>query len=135
MGMTAVEIITGVERRRRWRIADKLRIVGELDEPGACFAKVARRYEVSRGLLWNWRRQVRNGKFAASEAVHFLPVRVTSEATNAECPRPADPPPSRKRAAMTGAVIEVVLPDGTTMRIRDNVGTAALRRVLGVLRG
>ena len=133
--MTAVEIITGVERRRRWRIEDKLRIVGELDEPGACFAGVARRHDVSRGLLWNWRRQVRNGKLAATEAVQFLPVRVTSEATAAEHPRPSDPPPPRKRAAMMGAMIEVVLPDGTTVRIRDDVGAAALRRVLGVLRG
>lgn len=32
-------------------------------------------------------------------------------------------------------MIEVVLPDGTTVRIRDDVGAAALRRVLGVLRG
>ena len=95
--MTAVEIITGVERRRRWRIEDKLRIVGELDEPGACFAEVARRHDVSRGLLWNWRRQVRNGKLAATEAVEFLPVRVTPEATTAEHPRPADPLPPRRR--------------------------------------
>ena len=133
--MTAVEIITGVERRRRWRIEDKLRIVGELDEPGACFAEVARRHDVSRGLLWNWRRQVRNEKLAATEAVQFLPVRMTPEATTAEHPRPADPPSPRRRVAMTGAVIEIVLPDGTTVRIRDDVGTAALRRVLGVLRG
>lgn len=132
--MTAVEIITGVERRRRWRIEDKLHIVGELDEPGACFAEVARRHDVCRGLLWNWRRQARNGKLAATEAVQFLPVRVTPEAMTAEHPRPADPLPPRRRAAVTGAIIEVVLPDGTTVRIHDDVGTAALRRVLGVLR-
>ena len=56
-----MEIITGVERRRRWRAEDKLRIVAELEQPGACFADVARRHEVSRGLLWNWRRQVQRG--------------------------------------------------------------------------
>jgi hypothetical protein len=32
-----MEIITGVERRRRWRDEEKLRILGELDEPGAKF--------------------------------------------------------------------------------------------------
>ena len=47
-----MEIITGVERRRRWRLEDKLRIVAEAERPGARFAAVARRYEVSRGLLW-----------------------------------------------------------------------------------
>ena len=56
-----MEIITGVERRRRWRLEEKLRIVAETEEPGASFVAVARRHEVSRGLLWNWRQQVRRG--------------------------------------------------------------------------
>ena len=35
-----LEIISGVERRRRWSAADKLRIVAEADEPGAKVAEV-----------------------------------------------------------------------------------------------
>jgi transposase len=54
-----MEIITGVERRRRWRFEEKLRIVAECEQPGAGLAAVARRHDVSSGLLWNWRRQVR----------------------------------------------------------------------------
>jgi len=53
-----MEIIPGVERRRRWRCEEKLRIVAEVERPGASFNDVARRHEVSRGLLWTWRRQV-----------------------------------------------------------------------------
>ena len=53
-----VEIIAGFEPRRRWRLDGKLRVVGELEQPGACFAEVARRHDVSRGLLRNWRWQV-----------------------------------------------------------------------------
>ncbi len=45
-----MEIITGAERRRRWRLEEKLRIVAEVEAPGASFAAVARRHEVSRGL-------------------------------------------------------------------------------------
>jgi len=30
-----MEIITGVERRRRWRAEDKLRVLAEAEEPGA----------------------------------------------------------------------------------------------------
>ena len=56
-----MEIITGVERRRRWLLEENLRIVAEKEQPGASFVAVARRHEVSRGLLWNWRRQVRRG--------------------------------------------------------------------------
>ena len=43
-----MEIITGVERRRRWRPEDKLRIVAEeAEQPDACFAEVAWRHDVS----------------------------------------------------------------------------------------
>ena len=60
-----MEIITGVERRRRWSAAEKLRIVAETEQPGAGIAGIARRYEISRGLLWNWRSQVRRGVLRA----------------------------------------------------------------------
>ena len=56
-----MEIITGVERRRRWSLGEKLRIVAETEQPGSGIAEIARRYEISRGLLWNWRSQVRRG--------------------------------------------------------------------------
>ena len=129
-----MEIITGVERRRRWRVDEKLRIVAELERPGACFAEVARRHDVSRGLLWNWRRQVRNGLLRPATEVQFLPVQVMAE-TAAEPSRPAEPPPSRKPRPAADATIEIALPDGTTVRVGRDVGAAALRRVLGVLRG
>ena len=45
--------MTGVERRRRWRLEEKLRIVAETEQLGACLVEIARRREVSRALLWN----------------------------------------------------------------------------------
>ena len=56
-----MEIITGVERRRRWSLEEKLRIVAEAEQSGFGIAEIARRHEISRGLLWNWRSQVRRG--------------------------------------------------------------------------
>jgi transposase len=38
-----MEIITGVERRRRWTLEEKLRIVAETEHPGAGIAEIARR--------------------------------------------------------------------------------------------
>ncbi len=35
-----MEIITGVERRRRWRLDEKLRIVAEAEAPGSCCVEV-----------------------------------------------------------------------------------------------
>ena len=69
-----MEIITGVERRRRWGLEEKLRIVAETELPGSGIAEVARRYEVSRGLLWNWRSQVRRGVLRPEPPPVFLPV-------------------------------------------------------------
>ncbi|WP_428489846.1 transposase [Rhodopila sp.] len=55
----AVEIITGRERRRRWSVEDKLKIVGETLEPGASVNQIAARHDVYPGLLFTWRRQIR----------------------------------------------------------------------------
>jgi transposase len=129
------EIITGVKRRRNWRPEDKLRILAELNEPGAKFVDVARRNEVSRGPLWQWRDAKRRGTLVAEEAT-FMAVRVMPElpaaASSAE--------PTASSCSVDPAVerdepIEIVLPDGTAVRVSETVGTVALRRVLSALRG
>ena len=58
---------------------DKLRIVAEAEQPGASFAAVARRYEISRGLLWNWRQQVRRGALMLDPTPIFVPVQITPD--------------------------------------------------------
>lgn len=130
-----VEIITGVERRRNWRPADKLRILAELDEPGAKFVEVARRNEVSRGLLWQWRDAQRRGTLVA-EAATFMAVRVVPELPVATSPaEQAASAPAADPADERDDRIEILLPDGTALRVPETVGTAALRRVLSALRG
>ena len=125
-----MEIITGVERRRRWRLEEKLRIVAELEQPGASFADVARRHEVSRGLLWNWRRQVRRGELVPEPMPVFTPVQITAD------PPLALPAPSPRKAASVSedSRIEITLPDGTCVRVGADVGLATLRRVMAVVR-
>jgi len=51
-----IEIITGRERRRRWGIAEKFRIVAESLESGARVCDVAVRYDACPSLLQGWRR-------------------------------------------------------------------------------
>ena len=130
-----MEIITGVERRRRWRVEDKLRIVAETEQPGACFVEVARRHEVCRSLLWNWRRQVRRGTLRVDPAPVFLPVRVTGQ----QPPSVADPHrlPATPRTvvAATDARIEITLTDGIIIRTGTDVSLAALRRLIAAVRG
>jgi transposase len=129
-----MEIITGVERRRRWRVEDKLRIVAETERPGACFIEVARRHEVCRSLLWNWRRQVRRGTLRSDPAPVFLPVRLTGPAA-VEANQPLSPAPSHPAAAATEGNIEITLADGTTIRAGHDISLATLRRVMAAVRG
>ena len=57
--MARVEVITGVERRRRWSDDEKRAIVAESFAPGAVVAEVARRVDVSPGQIYRWRQEVR----------------------------------------------------------------------------
>lgn len=45
-----VEIITGRERRRRWSLQDKVRLVAETNEPGGMIRAVAARHGVCESL-------------------------------------------------------------------------------------
>jgi transposase-like protein len=131
-----VEIVTGVERCRRWRLDEKLRIVAEAEAPGACFVEIARRCDVSRGLPWHWPRQVRSGELRAADTTSLLPVQVMPDVpAAATAPAPASPPTPSRRQAAADETIEITLPDGTTVRVGRDVGAVALRRVLGALRG
>ncbi|HEX8134533.1 MAG TPA: transposase, partial [Actinomycetes bacterium] len=87
-----MEIITGVERRRQWRNEEKLRILAELDEPGVKFSAVARRHDISRSLLWQWRDARRRGRLV-TETPTFLPLQVVPELAAPEPPGGSGPPP------------------------------------------
>jgi transposase len=123
-----IEIVTGRERRRRWSMAEKLRIVAESQEAGTRVAHVAARHDVSPSLVHGWRRQVREGRLDASG---FVPVRLTS-------PPVDDPltPEARPSKTDRGATaIEVVLPSGGRILIGPNAPLPVLRAVIAALRG
>jgi transposase len=127
-----MEIITGVERRRRWR-DEKLRILAELDAPGAKFNDVARRHDVSRGL-WQWRDAQRRGQLVAEEPT-FVLLRVVPELPAPEPQGAVAPTASAAPGSEPDNRIEIVLADGTAVRVAEGISTTALRRVLAALRG
>lgn len=63
-----IEVITSVERRRKWSVAEKLQMVEESDLPGMSVSAVARKYRISPSLLFTWRRLAREGKLSAIKA-------------------------------------------------------------------
>jgi transposase len=131
-----MEIITGVERRRQWRDEEKLRILAELNEPGVKFSEVARRHDVSRGLLWQWQDAQRRGRLMA-ETPSFMPLQIVPDLAAVAPPGGSGPPPCAAPPAVEDEAderIEIVLPDGTAVRIASTISAAALRRVLAALR-
>ncbi|MDQ0546728.1 transposase-like protein [Methylobacterium brachiatum] len=61
------EILTGVQRRRRWSTTEKIRLVEESQQPGSSVSFVARRYGISPSLLFSWKRRMLEG---GHKAVH-----------------------------------------------------------------
>jgi transposase len=129
-----MEIITGVERRRRWSVDEKLRIVAETEHPGSGIAEIARRYEISRGLLWNWRSQVRRGVLSPEPPPVFLPVLPISDPPTGNDAKQVAPSVMSGEAQVSDGKIEITLPDGTSVKVGHDVGLATLRRVMTVLR-
>ena len=61
-----VEIITSIQRRRRWTASEKVRIVEETFEPGMTVSLVARRHGIAPNQLFTWRRLVVEGALTAA---------------------------------------------------------------------
>jgi transposase-like protein len=58
MTKTQVEVITSVERRRRWWRGEKERIVAASMEPGAVASAVAREAGIHASQLYRWRQEL-----------------------------------------------------------------------------
>jgi transposase-like protein len=113
MADSVVQVITGRERRRRWTVEEKLRIVAETYEPGASVSQIAARHDVYPGLLFTWRRQVRIGRLASRHGPLFLPVTAVQSEAEPRVPDEAAHHPGRR--------IEIELADGCRVRVDDGV--------------
>jgi transposase len=132
-----VEVVTRGERRRIWSDEQKRLIVAEAMQPGAMVAEVARRWGIGTGLIYTWRRQMREGERGAvlAPATGFAQLAVTPSPTMVEAAPPAPLPEGPAEAGDRGAGrIEVALPCGATVRVGRDVDEAALRRVLAAVR-
>jgi transposase len=60
-----VEVITSVQRRRRWSAEEKVAIVQETYAPGMSVSLVARRHGIAPNQLFTWRRLYASGALSA----------------------------------------------------------------------
>ena len=123
-----VEVLGGVERRRRWSHDEKMRILAESLEPGAKVAEVARRNDVAPSVLFAWRRQARLPVAAASTTMVSVKI-----AEPAVAPLVATKARRTRGPAKERGLIEIDLGGGRRVRVDAGVDAKALARVLDVL--
>lgn len=130
-----VEVLGGVERRRRWSDDEKMRIIAETLAPGAKVAAVARRHGVSPSLLFFWRRQA--WTVAKNDITpRFAPVRIAASDADLETAKGSSEASRARTSAMPavrGSMIEIDLGSGRRIRVDAQVDADALARVIDVL--
>ena len=108
-----VEVITSVQRRRRWSTAEKQQLVAASLEPGASVSALARETGIHASQLYGWRRQLR-----AQAPMSFAPVRIAPEAP----------------AGVVGlGTIEIEFASGARMRITGAAEPATLTAAVAAL--
>jgi transposase len=146
-----VEVITRGERRRVWTPEQKCEIVAESLGSELTPTEVARKHAISSGQLYTWRQQVLGGqtrlltrtppRFAQVERLPTTPgPPLDAPGPRPEPARPAALPSAAATASsrlegLAGGLIEIVLPDGVSVRVDAQVDAQALRRVPGALAG
>ena len=119
-----VEIITSVERRRRWSEAEKQKILTDAAETSVSAA--ARKAGVAASLVFRWRRQWDMSGMAlpapaSAAASAFAPVRIAPEAT---------------AGGLAGrGTIEIALASGARMRMTGVVDATTLAAAVAALAG
>ncbi|APG86927.1 transposase (plasmid) [Sinorhizobium americanum CCGM7] len=84
-----IEVITSVERRRRWAREEKERLVAATLEPGASVSEIAHSAGIHVSQLFRWRKEL--CQISAPSVPQLVPVEVV-EALPAPA-TPAEPPP------------------------------------------
>ena len=123
MTKTQVEVITSVQRRRRWSRAEKERLVAAALEPGVVASEVAREAGIHTSQLFRWRQELCK---RAPAPVAFNPVAV---APVPEPAAPSLPAPSSEQAGM----VEIEFATGGRMRITGSVDASTVSALLKAL--
>lgn len=118
--MTQVTVLNGARRHRDWSDEERLEILREAFSPGAVVSQVARRYDVSRGLIYIWRRAALRRAEAA-----FVPAVIE------DVPEPTVAPTALSEPE---AAIVLELGDGRRLRISASTPPALAAAALKALR-
>jgi transposase len=112
-----VEVITSVQRRRRWPLSEKERIVAASLEPGAIASEVARAAGIHTSQLYRWRRNLCDRATSTFAAVTIAPA-----------------VPSPAASAAPAGMIEIEFARGARVRIMGRLTPRPYRRRLWLWR-
>ena len=115
--MSQITLLTG-ERRRRWSEEQKLAILDEAFGTSSVVADVARRHEISTGLLYTWRHKA----LTPQDLGGFVPAVVVDGAADGELAGGRDP------------AIIVESPQGARVTISAHAPAALVTATLQALR-
>ena len=115
------EIIFGVERRRCWSADQKFSILSEVGVGGATVADIARRHDLTRQHIYQWRAELRRkglwpdasgcAMFLALEPPGTVPAEASSSSSNA-------------------SLIEIILRNGRELRCPAKTADNDLSRLI-----
>jgi len=135
--MGDVEIMSRVERRRKWQPEEKAALLAEIEAEGGRVKVVARRHQISESLLYNWRSAWKAAASArVAEPVEFLRLGVIGPVAES-APLLAGPEQvgtNRGQEERSGR-IEISLPSGARLSVDALVNEKALSKVLRALKG
>ncbi len=128
MTMVRGEIITALERRRRWSREEKEQLVAASFEPGVTVSEIARSAGMHASQLFRWRKELCTPSDVGGP--HFLPVEIGP--TEVSVTPQAQVPVRRAGRPRKSSLIEIEI-GGCRVRVDPDVDPLALRRVLDVL--
>jgi len=96
-----IEVITSVERRRRWSREDKERLVAVCFEPDAVISEIARAAGIHVSQLFRWRKELCRIEEPTSDTATLVPV-IVSEAASTVSPLSRNRPP---RPILVGSAV------------------------------
>ncbi len=108
-----IEVLTSIERRRRWSASEKRQLVAASLEPGASVSALAREAGIHASQLYGWRRQLR-----ARPPMGFAPARIAPDVAS---------------SLIGSGTIEIEFASGARMRIAGAADPATLTAAVAAL--
>ena len=136
--MAQVHVLTGPERRRRFSLEEKRRLVGAAFAPGAVVSEVARRADVCPSLIYRWRRELGQAPGGFAEVIVAPMIRGGGD--GGDDLRCLSAPPPVQAARPSGAdvvaapAIEIELAGSSRVRIPASMPPDLAAAVIAALR-